>query len=108
MFRRAEAFINTRPEVARVLAIVGGGGGTGVNTGIMFVTLVPPEERKLRQVEFAQIVRKEFNSYPGLKAVIQDLSQQGFTAQRGFPVECSVRGPDWDTLVSPRHQMMRR
>jgi len=27
---------------------------------------------------------------------MQDLSQQGFTAQRGFPVELSVRGPDWD------------
>ena len=100
MFRRAEAFINTRSEVARVLAIVGGGGGTGVNTGIMFVTLVPPEERKVRQAEFAQIVRKEFNSYPGLKAVIQDLSQQGFTAQRGFPVEFSVRGPEWEELVT--------
>jgi multidrug efflux pump len=31
---------------------------------------------------------------------VQDLSQQGFTAQRGFPIELSVRGPDWDTLVA--------
>ena len=108
MFRRAEAFMNTRPEVARVLAIVGGGGGTGVNTGIMFVTLVPPEERKLRQVEFAQIVRKEFNSYPGLKAVIQDLSQQGFTAQRGFPVEFSVRGPEWEELVKVSQDTLQK
>jgi len=30
---------------------------------------------------------------------VQDLSQQGFASQRGFPVEFSVRGPDWDTLV---------
>jgi hydrophobe/amphiphile efflux-1 (HAE1) family protein len=108
MFRRAEAFMNTRPEVARILAIVGGVGGSGVNTGIMFVTLVPPEERKLSQAEFAQILRKEFNSYPGLKAVIQDLSQQGFTAQRGFPVEFSVRGPEWEELVQVSQDTLQK
>ncbi len=45
------------------------------------------------------MLRKELNAIPGLRAVVQDLSQQGFTAQRGFPVEFSVRGPDWDKLV---------
>jgi multidrug efflux pump len=35
---------------------------------------------------------------PGVRAVVQDLSQQGFTAQRGFPIEFSIRGPDWSTL----------
>ena len=34
-----------------------------------------------------------------MRAVIQDNSQRGLTAQRGFPVEFSVRGPDWDRLV---------
>ncbi len=29
---------------------------------------------------------------------MQDLSQQGFTAQRGFPIEFSIRGSDWKTL----------
>jgi len=35
-----------------------------------------------------------------VRAVVQDLSQQGFTGQRGFPVEFSVRGPEWDKLVT--------
>ncbi|MBI3181352.1 MAG: efflux RND transporter permease subunit [Myxococcales bacterium] len=100
LFRRAEAFVNARPEVRRAFAVVGGFGGGGVNTGIMFVTLVPPSERKLSQAAFAAMLRGELNSYPGLRAVVQDLSQAGFTAQRGFPVEFSVRGPDWPTLVS--------
>jgi len=99
VFRRAEAFMASRPEVARAYAVVGGFGGGGVNTGVMFVTMVPPDERNVTQQEFAAIVRKEFNSYPGVRAVVQDLSQQGFTAQRGFPVEFSVRGPEWDRLV---------
>lgn len=98
VFRRAEDFLQTRPEVLRVFGVVGGFGGGSVNTGIVFVTLIPPDQR-MGQQELAGIIRKEFNSYPGARAVVQDLSQQGFTAQRGFPVEFSVRGSEWDKLV---------
>ncbi|NKE73710.1 efflux RND transporter permease subunit [Candidatus Manganitrophus noduliformans] len=108
IFHRAEAFMNARPEVARAYAIVGGFGGGSVNTGVMFVTLVPPRERDLSQAEFAAVIRKEINSYPGVRAVVQDLSQQGFTAQRGFPVEFSVRGPDWDRLVEVSREIERK
>jgi multidrug efflux pump subunit AcrB len=108
LFRRAEAYMNARPEVARVFAIIGGGGGTGVNTGLMFVTLVPPEQRKVSQKDFARTARAELSSYPGLRAVIQDLSQAGFTAQRGFPVEFSVRGPDWSQLVGVSQNIMEQ
>jgi multidrug efflux pump subunit AcrB len=65
----------------------------------MFITLTPPRDRELSQSEFAGVLRKQLNGIPGLRAVIQDLSQSGFTAQRGFPVEFSVRGSDWDKLV---------
>lgn len=98
-FRRAEGYLLSRPEVTRVFGSVGGFGGGAVNSGMMFVTLKPPKQRKMTQQEFAGVVRKELNSYPGLKAIIQDLSQSGFTASRGFPVEFSVRGSDWDTLI---------
>ena len=53
-------------------------------------------------------MRKELNSYPGLRAVVQDLSQQGFTAQRGFPVEFSVRGSDWNQLIGPSQKLISR
>ncbi|NOJ93559.1 efflux RND transporter permease subunit [Corallococcus coralloides] len=99
LFKRAEAFVASRPEVTRVFAVVGGGGGgSSVNSGFMNLTLLPADQR-MPQAEFAQVLRKELNSYPGLRAVVQDLSQAGFTAQRGFPVEFSVRGSDWDKLV---------
>ena len=99
LFKRAEEFVSNRPEVTRVFVVVGGGGGgSSVNAGNMNLTLVPADQR-MTQAEFAQVLRKELNSYPGLRAVVQDLSQAGFTAQRGFPVEFSVRGSDWDKLV---------
>ena len=99
LLRQAEQYVNDRPEVTRGFVVVGGFGGAGVNSGIMFLTLVPPSERKLSQQQFAGELRKQLNSYPGVKAVVQDLSQAGFTGQRGFPVEFSIRGHDWEELV---------
>ncbi|MFL5349688.1 MAG: efflux RND transporter permease subunit [Hyalangium sp.] len=98
LFKKAEAFAASRPEVNKVFSVIGGGGGSGVNSGNLMVTLKPTNQR-MPQAQFQQVVRKELNSYPGLRAVVQDLSQAGFTAQRGFPVEFSVRGSDWDKLV---------
>jgi hydrophobe/amphiphile efflux-1 (HAE1) family protein len=103
--KRAEAFLNSRPEVQRAFAVAGGFGGS-VNSGILFITLVPPDKRKLSQAEFSMVLRKELNSYAGVKAMVQDLSQSGFTAQRGFPVEVSVQGPEWGTLVKTSEDLM--
>jgi multidrug efflux pump len=100
IFRQAETVLSARPEIIRNYTVIGGGfGSAGVSGGFMFITLVPPRDRDLSQSEFAAVLRKQLNGIPGLKAVIQDLSQSGFTAQRGFPVEFSVRGSDWDKLV---------
>jgi hydrophobe/amphiphile efflux-1 (HAE1) family protein len=103
VFKPAEAILDSRPEVARALSIIGGFGG-GANTVIVFVMLVPPEQR-MSQADFSQVLRGQLNAIPGLRAVVQDPSQQGFTAQRGFPIEFSVRGSDWDTLVQAADTM---
>jgi multidrug efflux pump len=107
VFKPAEAIINGRPEVARALSIVGGFGG-GTNSVLVFVMLVPPEQRTLSQLELAQALRGQLNAIPGLRAMVQDPSQQGFTAQRGFPIEFSVRGSDWDTLVEAAGDMKEK
>lgn len=108
VFKRAETFLQKQPEINRVFGNVGGFGGGGVNTGILFVTMVPPDKREKNQQEFAAMVRKELNSYPGVRAVVQDLSQQGFTAQRGFPIEFSVRGSEWDKLIDVANDMREK
>jgi hydrophobe/amphiphile efflux-1 (HAE1) family protein len=92
--RRAEKFLESRPEVAGVMTNVSAGGAS------LSVTMVPPNERKLTQNELAAVIRKELGSYPGLRAAVQDLSQQGFGGARGWPVQFSVRGSDWSTLVA--------
>src|SRR5439155_5388954 len=52
-------------------------------------------------------VRKQFSQVKGLERVsILDFSQTGFSAQRGYPVQFYVQGPDWDTLASYAYKMM--
>ncbi|MEK7283476.1 MAG: efflux RND transporter permease subunit, partial [Acidobacteriota bacterium] len=116
MLRRVEEFLMSRPELERYMGAVGGFGGGDVNTAVAFVTLKPPRQRpvdpkaghRLSAQELMAIARRELNSIPGLKAIMQDPSQQGFTAQRGFPVELSLRGPDWDRLAEHSAALMDR
>jgi multidrug efflux pump len=103
--RRAEQFLLARPDVARIFGAVGGFGGS-VNSATLFVTMTPKGERSTTQAQLMAIVRRELNSYPGLRASMQDLSLAGFSAQRGYPVEISVRGSDWGSLVSGSRQLM--
>jgi len=63
-FRKAETILLARPEIDRVFAIVGGF-GSGVNGGVVFVTLVPPEQRQLTQQQFQGLLRRDLNAIPG-------------------------------------------
>ena len=106
-FKEAENFITSRPEVEGYFAVIGGFSGGEVNSGNIFVTLKPREQRQIdpatgrpfSQGSLMQIFRQELKKIPDLKVGIQDLSLSGFSAQRGYPIELSVRGPDWDTLA---------
>ena len=105
-FKEAERWLMSNGAVNRYYAAVGGFGGGEVNAGMLFVTMKPRDERPKdehgRPVSQAQLMneaRKKLNAVPSLRAFIMDLSQGGFSASRGFPIEFSVRGPDWDTLI---------
>lgn len=91
---RAEKFLASRPEVNIVMSSVSPGSAS------LSVMLVPIGERKLTQAGVSALIRKELSTYPGLRVAVQDLSQQGFGGSKGYPVEFSVRGSDWNTLVS--------
>jgi len=107
LIQRAERFMESRPETARIFTVIGGFTGN-VASGQTFWALKPRNERSLSQNELAGVLRKELNSYPGLRVSIQDPSQSGFTAQRGYPVEFSVQGNDWDTLVTQANLVQQK
>jgi multidrug efflux pump len=104
LMRKVEAIVSQRPEVLQSFTFVGGYGS--VNSGNINMTLVPPKARKLAMPQLTAELRRQLNAIPGVRAVIQDLSQQGFTGQRGFPVEFSVRGSNWDQLIDLSQNVM--
>ena len=93
LIQKAEDLLKAHPEVARVLTTLQG------SSGSITLTLVDPKERKLSAQALSPILRKELQTVAGIRASIQDPSTQGFGVQKGSPVDFTVRGSDWDTLV---------
>jgi multidrug efflux pump subunit AcrB len=94
---------------------VGGFQGGAVNTENIFVTLkhkadrprVGKDHHAITQSEVMAEVRKQFSQVKGLQRVsILDFSQAGFSAQRGYPVQFMVQGPDWDKLAEYSYKIM--
>lgn len=113
----AEKWAMAQPNIRTFMANSGGFGGGQVNQGMLMIAMKPPAERvplpgqtkPPTQQEFMRYARKPLNAIPGVSRVaIQDPSLGGFTAQRGFPVEFSVRGPNWDSLGDYSRQLMER
>ncbi len=114
-FRQIESYLGSRGEVNRYVGFIGGFGGSEVNSGMAFVTLKQPSDRpvdpqaghRLSQQEFMARARADLNTIPGARVVLQDPSQQGFSASRGggYPVEITIRGRDWETLARASKQM---
>ncbi len=106
--REAEKFLAARPEIRRYMIAVGGfGAGGQSNLANIFVSMKPKGSRgidpaaghELSQQELMGETRKALRKLD-LKVSVQDLSQRGFTASRGFPVEFAIQGRDWDKLVA--------
>lgn len=115
--QKAEKWLLERPEIEQVYAAIGGfgGGASDANSTMMFVTLKPREKRgidaekgrTLSQQEFMQIARKELAKIEDVRPVLMDLSQQGFSGGRGYPIEFTILGSDWDKLAKYTDDMMK-
>lgn len=117
VFRNAERVLKGRPEIDHFYVAVGGFGGGLVNQGISFITMKEKGERSVRapfkkepsQQEFMQFMRGELSKLSGVERVsLLDLSLTGFSAQRGFPIEFVLQGPDWNKLTQFAIQMRRK
>ncbi|WP_244244872.1 efflux RND transporter permease subunit [Leptospira koniambonensis] len=106
--KKVEGYLSSRPIVEKYMSNVGGMGGTESNTGMFFVTMKDmgkrPKSKKtgreITQSEVFMEFRKDLKDLvPEAKFSVQDLSQRGFSAGRGYPVELVLTGPDWATLA---------
>jgi len=99
LLAKAEARLAAHPEISRMLTTLSG------SSGQITLTLVPPSERKMSAAQLSAALRKELQGIAGLRASIQDPSQQGFGSTRSSPVDFTIRGADWDALVKASLEM---
>ncbi len=106
--REIEKILATIPEISRYFVSIGGMGGGEVNSGMAFVSLKPPSQRTRTQQQLIDHCRRVLNGIPDLKVVVQDMSTRGFSGSgRGFPVEFTVRGPNWEKLAEVSQELMK-
>ena len=114
--KQAEAWLQSRPEVKQVFASIGGFGGgiSDANTAMMFITMKDYKDRpkdaetgkRLSQQDFMQVTRQAFVKIQDVRPVLMDMSQRGFSSGRGYPIEFTVLGSDWEKLAGYAQKIM--
>ncbi|MCB0411847.1 MAG: efflux RND transporter permease subunit, partial [Bdellovibrionales bacterium] len=105
--RKIEEIVMQKDYIDRYFAAIGGFQGGESNTAFMFVTLKDLKDRPIvaslgrrpSQVDTANLLREDFKNVEGIKPFIQESSGGALGGGRGFPVEFSIRGPQWSKLV---------
>jgi hydrophobe/amphiphile efflux-1 (HAE1) family protein len=114
--KKCEDKILTLQEVNLVYSAIGGFQGGQPSQSNFFVTLKDKDKRQLRngkrlsQNEISSLVKKELQTIldKTYRVSIQDLSTRGFSSSRGYPVELSIQGPEWDTLISIAEELREK
>lgn len=114
--QEVEKYIMSQKDVKRYFVAVGGfGSGAEASSSNIFVTLHPPKERPidpktgkhLHQRDLLNRYRAHFKDFKLAKVFVQDTSQSGFSSSgRGFPVEFTLTGSDWPTLIKTSKDVM--
>ncbi len=92
--------IKADPAVANVVAFTGSGGGTTTNTGRMFISLKPLDERKVSADEIIRRLRRQLASVEGASVFLQatqDLRVGGRGGNAQY--QYSIQSEDLDDLV---------
>lgn len=108
LFKRAEKIVRARPEVMGAFYAQGlGQGGTGqVNKGVIFVRLVPRNQREKRQHDIMAELRRQLGSIAGLKATTEMVSMLG-GGIREVPIQYIISSPDMEGLQKNTREVMR-
>lgn len=102
-FKEIETILSNNKGIDRYFGFVGGG---QVNTGRLYVTLKPKNER-IGQAEIAKQLRQELKGVKGTQILIQDNSSRGFSSGKGYPVEFSILGPNFDELTKIQDKLKK-
>ncbi|MCS7047433.1 MAG: efflux RND transporter permease subunit, partial [Gemmataceae bacterium] len=105
--QECERRLQSLPEVASFLTTVATEPGQLINEADIFVQLIPKDQRRKSQLEVMGEVRARLEEVADVRVVLRDLSTEGFTPQRGDPVDVAIQG-DWERLPKIAQQIMER
>jgi hydrophobe/amphiphile efflux-1 (HAE1) family protein len=100
LLAKVEQRLAKHPEIEHTMVTLSAGSGQYT------LNLVPPGRRTQSAQQLMAVLRKELQGIPGVRASIQDPSQQSFGAAKGSPVSFTLRGSDWDQLVAASTKLM--
>lgn len=95
--QQCENHLQEMPEVASFLTTVASEPGQLMTEADIFVQLVPRHERARSQQQLMEEIRGKLSAIRDIRVVLRDQSTEGFTAQRGDPVDFAIQG-DWERL----------
>jgi HAE1 family hydrophobic/amphiphilic exporter-1 len=109
-FKKAEAYLKSRKDVEDLYTTIGNYEQNNVvNAGTIYVILTDPKKRSSTQQQIMEQVRGDLKKLlPDVDLFGQDLSLTGFSASRGFPVEYTIEGPDWQQLKKYSNQITEK
>ena len=101
VYRKAEDFLRVQPEIKDLYTTIGNYQNNNVvNAGVIYVILKEPKRRSLTQREVMDRSKADLKKIlPHVEVSTQDLSLTGFSASRGFPIEFTLEGPNWEKLI---------
>jgi HAE1 family hydrophobic/amphiphilic exporter-1 len=107
LLAECEERLVARPEVAGMLTTVATEPGQLMNEADIFVQLVPRPQRELSQQQLMIQMRDELRRIEDIRVVVRDQSTEGFTAQRGDPIDFVLQA-DWKLLPGYRSEIVER
>ena len=110
VYKKAEEYLKSQPEVEDYYTTIGNYENNNiVNAGLIYVILKDPKQRKLLQREVMDRTRKDLKVLlPETEITMQDLSLSGFSASRGYPIEYTLEGADWNKLIGYSDQIIEK
>lgn len=100
--REIEREIRRNPAVAYTYTTIGGSAGKAINEGNIFVRLTPRNARRHYRFLTAE-VRQALSRFRAVRTSIEEAGSVGGDVK---PIQISVRGSDFDRLVSLSEQLM--
>ena len=107
--RQIEKFLQVMPEVKNYWVITGSSPSfvPEANKGVLFVNLVPKDERKKSQRELMAEIREKIKIIPDATGLVSEMSLVG-GGTRGEEIQVVIQGPDFQGLDKYSREVMGR